>query len=204
MDVTMSDASAGPGRDGAASGSRGGREPGDLELAIGAVARGDQSAFAAVYDRVAPAVLGTVRRVLRDPAQSEEVMQEVLLEVWRTAARFDPERGSATAWVMTLAHRRAVDRVRSQQRASGRELLAARATVDYDEVTEAVEVHLEHERVRRCLATLTDLQREAVTLAYYHGYTYAEVAALLGVAVGTVKTRMRDGLIRLRDCLGVG
>jgi len=130
-------------------------------------------------------------------------MQEVLLEVWRTAARFDPDAGSAAAWIMTLAHRRAVDRVRSEHSAAQRELRAATTSVDYDEVTEAVELNLDHERVRRCLTTLTELQREAVTLAYYHGYTYREVAELLGVAVGTVKTRMRDGLIRLRDCLGV-
>jgi RNA polymerase sigma-70 factor, ECF subfamily len=175
----------------------------DLEAAIAAVARGDQSAFTLVYDRTAAAVLGTVRRVLRDPAQSEEVMQEVLLEVWRTAARFDPAAGSASAWIMTLAHRRAVDRVRSEQRASERELRAATSSIAYDEVTDTVEARLEHERVRRCLAALTELQRESVTLAYYRGYSYPEVAQLLGVAVGTVKTRMRDGLIRLRDCLGV-
>ena len=168
-----------------------------------AVARGDNAAFALVYDRCAGPVLGTVRRILRDPAQSEEVMQEVLLEVWRTAARFDPAAGSANAWVMTLAHRRAVDRVRSEQKSAERELRAAVAVVPYDEVTDAVEARLEHERVRRCLAALTDLQRESVTLAYYRGYSYPEVARLLGVAVGTVKTRMRDGLIRLRDCLGV-
>jgi RNA polymerase sigma-70 factor (ECF subfamily) len=175
----------------------------DLELALAAVARGDHGAFSTVYDHAAGAVLGTVRRVLRDPAQSEEVMQEVLLEVWRSAARFDPTVGSANAWIMMLAHRRAVDRVRSEQKAADRELRAARASVAYDEVTDAVEARLEQERVRRCLAALTDLQRESVTLAYYHGYSYPEVAQLLGVAVGTVKTRMRDGLIRLRDCLGV-
>ncbi len=148
-------------------------------------------------------MLGTVLRVVRDPAQSEEVMQEVLLEVWRTAARFDPAAGSASAWIMTLAHRRAVDRVRSEQRATEREFRAATATIAYDEVSDAVEASLEHERVRRCLAGLTDLQRESVLLAYYGGHSYREVAQLLGVAVGTVKTRMRDGLIRLRDCLGV-
>ncbi len=176
---------------------------GDLERALTAVARGDSEAFALVYDQCAAAVLGTVLRVLRDPAQSEEVMQEVLLEVWRMASRFDPAAGSASAWIMTLAHRRAVDRVRSEQKAAERELRAAMASVAYDEVTEAVAARLEHERVRRCLAALTDLQRESVTLAYYRGYSYPEVAKLLGVAVGTVKTRMRDGLIRLRDCLGV-
>jgi RNA polymerase sigma-70 factor (ECF subfamily) len=156
-----------------------------------------------VYDQAAPPVLGIVRRVLRDPAQSEEVMQEVLLEVWRTAARFDPSAGSAAAWITTMAHRRAVDRVRSEQRAAERELRAATASIAYDDVSEAVEITLDQERVRRCLEGLTDLQRESVTLAYYGGYSYREVAQLLGIAVGTVKTRMRDGLIRLRDCLGV-
>jgi RNA polymerase sigma-70 factor, ECF subfamily len=175
----------------------------DLELVLADVAKGDHAAFRAVYDQTAPAVLGTIRRVLRDPAQSEEVMQEVLLEVWRTAARFDPSVGSASAWIMTLAHHRAVDRVRSEQRAAARELRAATATIDYDEVSDAALTTLEQERVRRCLGGLTDLQRESVTLAYYGGHSYREVAQLLGVAVGTVKTRMRDGLIRLRDCLGV-
>ena len=174
-----------------------------LEAALAAVARGDEAAFAVVYDRAAPAVLGLARRILRDPAQSEEVMQEVLLEVWRTAARFDPASGSAAAWIAMLAHRRAVDRVRSEQRAAQREVRAATAAIAYDEVADAVEASLDRERVRRCLGGLTELQRESVTLAYYGGYSYREVAQLLGVAVGTVKTRMRDGLIRLRDCLGV-
>jgi RNA polymerase sigma-70 factor, ECF subfamily len=174
-----------------------------LEAVLIEVAKGDHAAFTGLYDQAAPTVLGTVRRVVRDPAQYEEVMQEVLLEIWRTASRFDPAAGSAGAWIATLAHRRAVDRVRSEQRAAERELRAATATIEYDEVSDAVETSLEQERVRRCLAGLTDLQRESVTLAYYGGYSYREVAQLLGVATGTVKTRMRDGLIRLRDCLGV-
>ncbi len=176
---------------------------GDLAAHIRLVARGDATAFDAVYDQVAAWVFGIVRRVIRDPAQSEEVTQDVLLEVWRSAAKFDGTRGSATAWVMTLAHRRAVDRVRSAQRESERERRTATSGVPYDEVAEAVESRLEHERVRRCLGSLTELQRESVTLAYYGGYTYGQVASLLGVPAGTIKTRMRDALIRLRDCLGV-
>ncbi len=175
---------------------------GDMAALLSRVARGDEAAFAAVYDRVAGAVFGLVRHVLRDPAQSEEVTQEVLLEVWRTASHFDSRQGSATAWLMTMAHRRAVDRVRSSQAATKREQRAAHTTTDYDVVAEEVEARLDAQRVRRCLESLTVLQRESVMLAYYGGHTYREVASLLGVAVGTVKTRMRDGLIRLRDCLG--
>jgi RNA polymerase sigma-70 factor, ECF subfamily len=175
----------------------------DLAAQIGLIARGDSGAFDAVFEQVGPSVFGIVRRVIRDPAQSEEVTQDVLLEVWRSASKFDSARGSAMAWVMTLAHRRAVDRVRSVQKESERERRTASADIPYDEVMEAVESGLERERVRRCLKSLTELQRESVTLAYYGGYTYDQVASLLGVPTGTIKTRMRDALIRLRDCLGV-
>ncbi|GIH29723.1 RNA polymerase sigma factor SigK [Acrocarpospora phusangensis] len=181
-----------------------GRGPG-LEELLGEVARGDEAAFERLYDRVGGQVFGLIRRVLRDRAQAEEVAQEVMVEVWRTAARFDPARGTALSWVLTMAHRRAVDRVRSAQAATDREERAARMAGDvaYDQVAEAVTTRLEGERVRRCLDGLTDLQRQAVTMAYYGGYSYPEVAGLLRVPLGTVKTRMRDGLVRLRDCMGV-
>ncbi|MFD6423182.1 sigma-70 family RNA polymerase sigma factor [Streptomyces sp. NPDC060198] len=177
----------------------------DLQDLLVQVARGDQDAFAQVYDTVCGPVLGLIRTVLRDPAQSEEVAQEVLVEVWRTAPRYQPSRGSAMNWVLTLAHHRAVDRVRSAEASAAREHRAALLdrTPAYDEVTEQVESRLEREQVRRCLRTLSELQRESVTLAYYRGLTYSEVAELLGAPLGTIKTRLRDGLIRMRDCLGV-
>lgn len=176
-----------------------------LEDLMSRVARGEQAAFDAVYARVSGPIYGLIRRVLRDPAQSEEVAQEVLLGVWRSANRFDAAQGSAMAWIMTMAHRRAVDRVRSEQATADRyQRVASRAAEpEYDSVSEAVEVQLDREAVRRCLGALTDLQRESITLAYYGGRTYREVAEELGLPLGTVKTRMRDGLIRLRDCLGV-
>jgi RNA polymerase sigma-70 factor (ECF subfamily) len=168
------------------------------------VADGDEAAFVALYDQVAPAVYGLARRVVRGAEQAEEVAQEALLEVWRTATRFDSSRGTPMTYVLTLTHRRAVDLVRREQSAKNREQRAAvAADTAYDVVDETVTGRLESQQVRECLEALTALQREAVTLAYYDGHTYPEVAALLGVNPSTVKTRMRDGLLRLKDCLGV-
>jgi RNA polymerase sigma-70 factor, ECF subfamily len=176
-----------------------------LDRLLAMVARGDEQAFAELYQRVAAPVFGLVSKVVRNPSQSEEVTQEVFVELWRTASRFDPARGSARSWIMTCAHRRAVDRVRASESAARRDDLAGRREQGrpYDEVVEQVEASLEREHVRRGLDALTELQREAVVLAYYGGYTHREISELLGVPSGTVKTRLRDGLIRLRDHLGV-
>jgi RNA polymerase sigma-70 factor (ECF subfamily) len=166
--------------------------------------RGDQVAFGRLYDELAPLVHGVVRRVVRDPAQSDEVTQEVFVELWRLAARYDDAKGSVRSWAVTVAHRRAIDRVRSEQKARERTAReVANVTPDHDDVTDRVETELQSEldrtRVRRALGNLTDLQRDAVELAYFGGHTYREVAVLLGVAEGTVKSRIRDGMIRLRD-----
>ena len=169
------------------------------------VASGDQRAFGDLYDLIAPRMLGLVRHVLRDHAQSEEVVQEVLLEVWQTAPRFDPNKGKAVTWMLTMAHRRAIDRVRSAQSSRVRDTrIGIRDLVrDYDSVAESVEIRIEHDRVEKALGRLTELQKQAVELAYYGGYSHREVSDLLGVPMGTVKTRLRDGMTRLREELGV-
>jgi RNA polymerase sigma-70 factor, ECF subfamily len=175
-----------------------------LDDLLTSVARGDQAAFEAVYDTLAGPVYGLINRVVRDPAQSEEVSQEVLLEVWRTAARFDPAKGTAATWVMTIAHRRAVDRVRSATAAAAREVKTAEVpSQNGDEVADTVAASLDRDRVRQCLDSLTPPQRESITLAYYGGLSYRQVGERLGVALSTIKTRIRDGLTRMRDCLGV-
>ncbi|MFJ9520797.1 ECF RNA polymerase sigma factor SigK [Kitasatospora sp. NPDC101801] len=174
-----------------------------LRALLHRVALGDEAAFGKLYDVIAGPVFGVVRRVVLDRAQAEEVTQEVLLEIWRGAARYRPERGQVLPWVLTIAHRRAVDRVRAAQAAADRDRREAAAayTCPYDEVAERVEVRADQELVRRCLRELTEVQRQSIALAYYGGYSQAQVAELLGTPLGTVKTRTRDGLIRMRDAL---
>ena len=169
-------------------------------------ARGDEQAFAALYDATSARVHGLVLRVVRDPAQAEEVTQEVYLQAWRTASRYDEAKGSGLTWLLTLAHRRAVDRVRAAEAVSRQDTTYHQntGTVPHDSTAEAAEQSMEARRVRSALAELTPVQRQALELAYFGGYTHAEVATMLDLPVGTAKTRIRDGLIRMRDAMGVG
>jgi len=175
-----------------------------LAATMARAGRGDQSALADLYDELAATVFGIVRRVVRAPALAEEITQEVFVEVWRLAPRYEPGRGSVRGWVATIAHRRAVDVVRSEQSARTRDHQeAVKRPIDHDVVADGVIESLDREQVARALDTLSSSQREAIELAYYGGHTYREVAVLLDCAEGTVKTRIRDGLIHLRDEMGV-
>jgi RNA polymerase sigma-70 factor (ECF subfamily) len=177
----------------------------DLDALLIRTASGDQDAFSRFYDLTASRVLGLIRRLLIDSAQSEEVAQEVFLEAWQSAARFDPNKGRAQTWILTMAHRRAVDRIRASQASRDRDTAIGIRDLPtaYDQVAETVEVRVEHERVEVAMAKLSEPQRRAVTLAYYGGLSQSEVAAELGIPLGTAKTRLRDAMIRLREELGV-
>ncbi len=168
-----------------------------------ATASGDAAAFERLAGRIRPQALRVARGVVRDPAIAEEVAQEVLTEVWLKADRFDPARGTVVGWVATLARRRGVDRVRSEQAGRNRDDRVARRDQEreFDVVADEVEVRLEHWQVRRALADLSDRQREAIELAYFGGHTYRDVARVLGIPEGTAKSRLRDGLLRLRESL---
>jgi len=176
----------------------------DWDAKLVACSQGDKEAFAQLHDHFRGTTYGVIKKVLRDPAQSEEVTQEVMAEVWRLADRFDPERGSAQTWILTVAKRRAIDRVRSVQASRDRTARIGRREYvrPFDDVSESVLTRIECDQVRAALTQLTGLQRQAVELAFHGGYTYREVAELLGKPLGTVKTRVRDGLIRLRVVMG--
>lgn len=177
----------------------------DLDAMLRRVAEQDVEAFASFYDNTRARVFGLVLRVLRDPGYSEETTQDVYLQVWRSAATYNPAAGTPLAWLMTLAHRRAVDRVRSEQSASVRESRYGAANVELpaDRVAEAVIQLDEQRQVTDCLASLTDPQRECIQLAYYEGLTYVQVSERLSANLATIKSRMRDGIRGLRKCLGV-
>jgi RNA polymerase sigma-70 factor (ECF subfamily) len=174
-----------------------------LDMLLEATARREHGAFNLVYEQLSAPVYAAIRAVLRDPAQAEEVAQEVLLEIWQVAFRYDSTKGHAKAWVLTIARRRAIDRVRSAAAAEARERRTA--TVPYmDQVSDIVEDILEREQLRRCLGSLSKLQREAIMLAFYDGYTNLQVASMLRVPLGTAKARIRDGLNKLRNVMQDG
>ena len=169
------------------------------------VAAGDQGAFAELYDMLSPRVFALILKVVINRAQSEEVLQEVFLTVWQSAARFAPNKGQGRTWIFTIAHRRAVDRVRSSQSSSDRDIAAGLRdlSVDHDSVAEQAELSIEGEKVVHALSTLPDAKRETIVFANYGGYSQSEIAVLLRTPLGTVKTRMRDGIAKLRTTLGV-
>jgi RNA polymerase sigma-70 factor, ECF subfamily len=177
----------------------------DLAALVHRVANRDAEAFASFYDHTSARVFGLVNRVVRDRGYSEETTQEVYLQVWQNAANFKPAAGSAMAWLLTLAHRRAVDRVRAEQAATQRDSRygSIAAERDADVVADSAIIRDERRRVAECLGSLTDTQRESIELAYYGGLTYAQVSERLSANLATVKSRMRDGLRALRNCLGM-
>lgn len=177
----------------------------DVDQLLIRIADGDQDAFARLYDMLASRMFGLILRILVDRAQSEEVLQEVFLEIWQSASGFSPKKGQGRSWALTITHRRAVDRVRSAQASVDRDVRVGFRDIDvsFDGVAENVELRWEGRRVVEALKQLPEVQREALTLAYYGGYSQREIAALTGTPLGTVKTRMRDGLSRLRTTMGV-
>lgn len=177
----------------------------DLDVLLRRVAEQDVEAFASFYDNTRARVFGLVVRVLRDPGYSEETTQDIYLQVWHNAANYNPAMGTPLAWLMTMAHRRAVDRVRSEQSATQRESRYGAANVDLpaDRVAEAVIQLDEQRQVTQCLDSLSDPQRECIQLAYYEGLTYVQVSERLSANLATIKSRMRDGIRGLRKCLGV-
>ncbi|HEY5852768.1 MAG TPA: sigma-70 family RNA polymerase sigma factor [Aldersonia sp.] len=182
-----------------------GDETDTLDALLVRVASADATAFAEFYDLTRSRTYGMILRVLRDPGYSEETLQEVYLQVWRPGTAFDPAQGSALSWLMTLAHRRAVDRVRAERSGADREARYGAQSVEavFDTVTDEALRRDDARQVLDCLDTLTDLHRRSVELAYYGGLTYREVAEQLSTALPTVKSRIRDGLRRLKNCLGV-
>ena len=177
----------------------------ELGQLLKACSLGEEAAFAALYDATAARLFGLVLRTVRDRAQAEEVTQDAYLDIWRNSSRFDPDRGSALSWLMMIGHRKAVDRVRSAEAARRRDTAYEARELDapIDQTVEDAHRNLDAQRVRKALDSLTEAQRSALELAYFGGYTHREVAVMLDLPLGTAKTRIRDGLIRLRDTLGL-
>ena len=182
--------------------SEGGGPPDLLATQLAAASRGDAVAFALLYEALAPRVYGMVLRILRDAHQAQEVAHEVFLELWQTSGLFDPARGPAVTWVLAVAHRRAVDRVRGSEAARRGDAACVRSTDSpYDSTAATGQASLDARKVRVALAALSSVQREAVELAYFGGRTYRDISRLTEVPLGTAKGRIRDALMALRDTL---
>lgn len=178
----------------------------ELSTALRRCAGGDRQAFSEVYDATSARAFGLSVRVLRDRAQAEDAVQEAYLQIWRQSARFDPDRGSAISWILMIVHGTAVSQVRSSQSRSTREEVYERESDPLrigreDPTGAAADASMDAQRVRLALSQLTDLQRTAIEMAYFEGRTHTEVAGLIGIPLGTAKTRIRDGLLRLRDVM---
>ncbi|WP_067835386.1 ECF RNA polymerase sigma factor SigK [Nocardia lijiangensis] len=173
---------------------------------LAAVGSGDREAFTEFYRATSHRVFGLAVRIARSQAAAEEITQEVYLQAWSTAERYDRARASPIGWLMMLTHRRAVDKVRTEQSTADRDIVYGHSHLgrDHDIVAEEVDQRLDEQSVLECLGTLTSTQREALALAYYSGRTYREVADQLDVPLPTVKSRIRDGLRRLATCLSGG
>lgn len=182
------------------------REQPSPERLLRASGTGDEAAFEALLDHFAPLVFGVALRVCEDRSLADEVAQEAFLDVWRTAARYNQAKGSAQAWIVTIAHRRAVDRVRAEQSRSRREAQSRvlLPMVEFDEVTDEVESRDEREQLHGCLGRLTRIQRESIHLAFFDGLTHTQISARLRVPLGTAKARLREGLGKLKVCMGAG
>lgn len=178
----------------------------DLVALLSRVASQDRDAFAVLYDAMSAAIYGTVLRAIRSKHHAEEVTQEVFLEIWRKAGAWDSRLGSPTTWMLVMARRRAVDRIRREESLKQREDRVAPTWTEppRSEVEETITATENRNEVREVLSALSDVQREVIELAFFGDHTYVEVAEMLGLPLGTVKTRMRDGLIRLRRGFGIG
>jgi RNA polymerase sigma factor (sigma-70 family) len=173
------------------------------EALVALAARADDGALAELYDRFGHVAYGLALRVVRDPALAEDAVQEAFLTIWRSAARFVPERAKASTWILTLVHRRAVDVVRREQQRRAEPIeVAPQASANATE--DEAWLRLRRARVQDALRQLPDQQREALELAYYGGFTQSELADRLGEPLGTIKSRMFAGLARLRELLDTG
>jgi len=168
---------------------------------IDRIGKGDADALALLYDRYASRVLGLTARILGDRDEAEDVLQEVFLQVWRTPRQYDSARGSAGTWLLVLARSRAIDRLRSlRRRGRDRQVpIEAQPLASGEDLERAAETSQDGAAVRRALAELPDEQRRALELAYFGGYTQTEIAEMTGAPLGTVKTRLRQGMMKLRD-----